>query len=309
MIHFIAASVLVAALPTPELSVEGDRAFLGGTETGALVAPASIENIDQVRTLCEVLGPKVDAASRDPRRGLAHRAVYRVRVPAQGFRLKSDAMALDLQSKLRTLREHLSLAVLTGTDATFALTRSEANGVRTAIQSQALALDVVFRLEGDAKDQPACFAGGFAGTYGLRIEPLSFTLLDPKQGTVWAHLRTARGSAFAKWLHPGAAEVSVKVRSAGHTLDEVGLGGALATDGLRECLLPVTAQRSASGLISMTAVLSQQGRLEELKVQIDALQEAGVVQCAVRVLRETQLAAQPRRTPVSVQVRVRRGDG
>lgn len=309
MVQTVIASLLLLGAPTAAPAVEDDRTFLGGTEVGALVAPAYIKNIDQVQALCTVLAPKRDEAPTDPRRGLARRAVYRVTVPAEGFRLMPTAVTVDLQYNLRTMGGRLNLAVLTGTDSTFGLTPTEAQGVTAAAEAGKLALDVVFRLEGEDADLPACFAGGFAGTYGLRIEPLSFTLVDAKHGTPWAHLRTARGAVFAQWLSPGGAAVSVKVISQGTEIDTVTLGGALATSDLRQCLVPVTTQRAASGLVSMSGTLNAKGRLEDLAVQVDALQEAGVVTCLLKTLSATQLEAQTVPVPVHVQVRVRRGEG
>lgn len=307
-----AASTLVLLFASTAASApmsEGDRAFLASDAAGSLQSPMRLEAIAEVAKLCaDVRAPRALEPDAEPssKTQAALRKVYAARVPAGGFALADEGLALDLSRPLRALGGDLGLAVLDRDAGAFTASDEVVEGLRTQVRRGQVVVDVVFRLEGRDEDLPPCAGHAKSGAFTLRVEPLSFTLVDAAKGAELLRVRTPAWSALSAHLEPGAGAVRIEVRVAEGVVDVERIEAELERSALPGCFAPVLETPAESGVLSYSATLTPQGKLTDLAVELDALGQAEVAQCAERALAELKLEAGRRAARLSVVVGVER---
>ncbi|MCB9650187.1 MAG: hypothetical protein H6730_26900 [Deltaproteobacteria bacterium] len=302
---------LILTASAAQAASEDDRAFLASDAVGALTSPKELDGVAAVQQVCEALTEGLDPA-RDPDDPVpeavqaARRAVYRLVIPPKGFEV-GPGLQLRLERPLVTFGGSVTLVVLDRSGGTFDVPPATAPALARQVEEARTALEVVFRLEGTDSDLSPCFGHPKSGARGLRAEPLSYALLDAKTGAVLARIRTRHLARLTRWLRPGAAQVEVDVQAKGG-VDPAAARAALDGEAARACLEPVASSPAGTGMASLSAQVDAQGRLTNVKAELDSFADEAVARCLVAAVAQARLPRGKRPGSLTARFAVERGD-
>ncbi|MBK8013701.1 MAG: hypothetical protein IPK13_20420 [Deltaproteobacteria bacterium] len=305
------------------------RSMLSGPDAGSLSNPLRLQDAHSVAKICRAIA-NVPRPSRDGdayRRGAARaerasdqrRAmaqVYEVTLAGSAFRVGDYRFAkrllpLELNRSMRAVDGSLILQVMDRRGGAFRLEPEEAKGIAQKLAHQQLALRVVFRAAQD--EGPACFAYPKSGASNLRIEPLSYALIDQANGGVLARTRTPALESLRTWVHPGQARLAIDVRG----MDAANRGYAAlrtalqnARPGLERCVKDILVSQHRTLTASFALSIGRPKTPEAVRVLVQNAEpeQEDVVRCLEAEIAKTPVPPASAPLEVELWVAVERGD-
>lgn len=304
---------------------EADRAFLRGEEPGSIRRPALLQTKAEAAALCKAVerpprGSAEEGEELPPRREVARarrealRNVYEVTVPPAGFRFakggREGVLPLDVQRALLAVDGAVSLQVMRRQGARFTVPADRERALREQHAKKELALRVVFRVDREgANEVDPCFSYPKSDAYSLRIEPLRYEL-RALRGADPLPVATATTPALEELEHfasPGEGVLATAVVVEGsHDAEAV----ARAIDGGRAlfegCLDSVLRSAGATGTLAYGATVSAEGVVQDVTLELEALDAPGAAACVERVLAAIAAPRGPRPSRLHVTVGIDR---
>ena len=313
----------------PDVAKTEIRALLSGADAGSLSNPLRLQDAHSVAKICRTMEnvPRSSRESDAYQRGaaLAERAsakrralsaVYEVTIPAGSFRVGDYRFAkkllpLELTRGMRAVDESLILQVMDRRGGAFRLEPEEAKGVALKIARQQVSLRIVFRAAQD--DGRACFAYPKSGASNLRIEPLSYALIDQASGGILARARTPALEALRAWVHPGQARFAIDVRgldSANKAQASVRTALENARPALEGCVKEVVASEHETLVASFVVSVGRAKTPDSVRVVVENAEpeQESAVRCLQTALTKTTVSPAAGSVEAEVWVAVERGE-
>lgn len=303
------AAAVAYSLPLAAAPLDS-RAFLAGAQSGSLASPHGLDDAPAVKRLCEGIAdlhlPPAEGEERPEAVVRAQHAVYRLQIPPAGFSLRSDseALSVDMRKLLQTFDGQVSITALASADSTFSVAPEVVRGVKAAAKAKRVGLELTFTLEGTESGVPVCFARSGGKARLLRVQPMSYALVDTDSGAELARLRTTAWAELSAWVSPGAATVQVQATSGERTLTAV--QDELRTSDLESCLGGLLETPTATGVVSFAGFVTKRAGLGDVRVQVDALNDPKALRCVQDKVEALAMPGVALGAPVSVQVSVQR---
>jgi hypothetical protein len=279
------------------------RAFLKGKGEGSLDNPIALAQEARLEALCgELQGRRSKPHGDEVERGIerhelalkaesARRAVYRILVDPRGFRMgeyrvEEGALPLRLDQAFVALDGAVTLSAMKRGGAWFKLAPKEASALLQRIASKEIALDLLFRLDRGSDELSPCFSTPKSAAYSLRIEPLSYALVDVATKKPIASAATPEMKSLKSWLEPGAPSLRISVHSVEGALDPDQINAALESKrkDFESCLAPILQSADATAVLGFQAIVAPSGGIKNVRLQVSAIDHPQAAACVEKVI-------------------------
>jgi hypothetical protein len=215
---------------------------------------------------------------------------------------------VNLEQSLFALGGAASLSILDRDSGSFKVAPKDAPSIVTGVEKKHVALEIVFRVEGEHDGLSACFSYPKSEAWALRIEPLTMALIDNSLQRRVAAITTEDMERLRAWLTPGEASMQVGVHDVEGPLDPEVLTTAIngKKRALEACLGPVMKSRSDTAVLGFAAVATPGGSLVELRREVEAIDQAGAASCVEKVLASLGVPKRPKVSRVHIAITVER---
>lgn len=309
-------------LPEEEARERAARAFLKGNDEGALGHPLAIGTEDKAEQICAALGgtteikgekaPFVRPTRRElkAQRDAAAHKVYRALVSAGNFKVgeyrpAKGLLPLKLDRSLVGLDGALILSVMKKEGGAFHLGAKEAEDLAQRIEAKQVALEIVFQVD-DAPGLSACFSYPKSATYSIRIEPLTYALIDVATQKPIASTSTPALRELREWIEPGAPTLRLAAHSADGVIDEALTGALEAKRGqVQGCLDSVMRSADGTAVLGFSATAAPGSSLRDLQLDFQTLGQDPAAACVQKALASV-VARGARASRVEIMVTVDR---